>query len=283
MKTALQRLAFALALAPLASAQSVTHFHPDVWRTSEGASVSIAPRIDLEEAEWKTRPFEWMFVRGAGSQSNHDELPTPAGARASDEQPQRFTFEASTSDTWMVGVDLAPRVERVAPERWSAFRRTHAVDAPAAPTERRAGAADVRVDRRESTKTLVVVRDARGRSGSSGTSMSKTGQRMEIRPLSDPCTTIPGSALPIRLYVPDGLPLDRVLVARQLTSGETLRTRFDAKGFGHVVLPSAGPWRLEVHAARPEPKRKDVDWTVFSTTLTFEAPPMPPTEKEEQR
>jgi hypothetical protein len=250
----------------------VTHLQPEAWRVDAGDRVVLAPHDASGALAWQARPFEWLFVRGAGTQANHDALPEKTDPEAPD-----FVVAPGASDTWLVGVELDPRVEPVAPKDWSAFLRARV--AGGQDLARSIAPRPLRVRHVESCKALLVVRDAEGRSGSSGTSMGKTGQRMELRPLADPCTTTPGGALPLRLYVPEGLPVSQLLVARQLLSGEELRATFDAQGYAHVELPSAGPWVLEVHAVRRTAQDTAAEWELFTTTLAFEAPPVPPKEK----
>ncbi|MEM8711996.1 MAG: hypothetical protein AAGG01_13685 [Planctomycetota bacterium] len=297
-------------------AQGVTYLDPSHWHAHPGDLVTVRPKvlhrtwdsgrkmagseaaaarkpegIRRADVNWRDRMTSVLFVRGAGTQTNHDAPPVipaedgaPSGAPANGDPARRLRFQPAEADTWMVGADWAPRTERVLTSHLSSFLALHGEAWPAAlPADREY----VRVARYESSKVLSVVPDANGRSGSSGTAMSKTAQHAQLRPLNDPCMTVPGTLLLVRLYLPEGVPLARTGTATQLASGETVSFAFDSMGFGALEIPSAGPWLLEVHAvaAPGETVRQGkaltnaADLVMHSVTFAFEAPPAAPREK----
>lgn len=277
----------------IAAGQSTTMIVPDQVRVESNTPVEAYVVLQNEGAEdvehrswgWGRWNREWLFVRGAGTQSNLAELPRrtpePKGSSRRSGPPhtqEYLRLRPAASDTWLVGLDLTPRVETVTTTEWSRFAKTHLPDLELEPTERESTS----IRRHESAKSLIVVRDAEGRSGSSGTAMGKTGQRMEIRPLADPCTTTPGSDLPMRLYVPLGLPKSLRATATHLSSKERVSMTFGADGQGSLVVPSAGTWVVEVHGVERAPKDAKHDWDLYTTTLVFEAPPVPPAEKDSE-
>lgn len=303
----------ALLCCATASSQSVTYLNPGQWRANQGDLVTVSPALlsrswgvlaqppaaraaasngmRHRDASWYERTTDVLFVRGAGTQTNHDAPPEAApvevereGSAPAGAPVRRLRFRAEGADTWMVGADWAPRTEWTSREHLNSFLKFHG---EAWPVELPADQRRVSVAQYESSKVLAVVPDATGRSGSSGTAMSKTAQRAQLRPLNDPCMTSPGNSLLLRLYLPEGVPLERQGTVTQLDSGETVPFPFDAEGYGAVTIPSAGPWLVEVHAAA-EPTESTLgdvrvthrpDVVVHTVTLGFEAPPAPPKEK----
>jgi hypothetical protein len=107
---------------------------------------------------------------------------------------------------------------------------------------------------------------------SDGAYAARTGQRLEIVPVTDPLAAHAGDTLNFQIFF-DGKPLHNVLVkAWHKRGGQTLiiRARTDAEGKVAVSLPHAGTWMISaVHmiAATGVP---DIDWDSFWGNLTFE-------------
>ncbi len=218
-------------------------------RTAGGAQRIAAWPAEEERA--------WLFVRAGGGQENLAGVPVDsAGQRALLARPP------TGGDVALVGLDLRPVVRSVPAARLRAF-----LLARAGGGELPEGEASLRVRRIESAKLLL--RSGVGRT-SSAVAQSKTGQRVELRPLADPTTVPAGSVLPLRVYAPgrvEGL----TLTARHPASGD--RRRFETRpgGVGHFTVSAPGRWIVEAHVARPLPAEEGVDWELASATLVFDA------------
>jgi uncharacterized GH25 family protein len=103
---------------------------------------------------------------------------------------------------------------------------------------------------------------------------ARTGQRLEMLPLSDPINTPANSPLRLRILF-DKQPLANALVkAWHMENGElvTARARADARGDLSLTLPQAGPWMLSVVHMIPAVGVADLDWDSYWGNLTFSVP-----------
>ena len=107
----------------------------------------------------------------------------------------------------------------------------------------------------------------------------RTGQRLELVPLSDPLALSPGDALGIQLLF-DGAPLAGALVKAwnkggpapsQVREGQTvvIRAITSANGQATFNLPYAGPWMVSVVHMVPAVGVKDIDWDSMWGNLSF--------------
>lgn len=99
----------------------------------------------------------------------------------------------------------------------------------------------------------------------------RTGQRLEIVPLSDPLRAAAGDRIPWQLTF-DGKPLTGVLVKawhKQDQQVTVVRARSDRSGRLNLQLPFAGPWLLNVVHMIPA-DGVGVDWESHWGSLTFE-------------
>jgi hypothetical protein len=109
---------------------------------------------------------------------------------------------------------------------------------------------------------------------SDGAYALKTGQRLEITPLSDPYAAAPGSTLRFRLTF-EGRPLASALVKGWHKHDAQLlliKTRTDAAGEAALSLPYAGEWMVSVVHMIPATNAPDADWDSFWGNLTFKLP-----------
>jgi hypothetical protein len=223
--------------------------------------------VDAQPIDWPTSKIDWLFVRAPGTQENRENV-GPA-----DPKDDFIEVTLTKPGVTMVGLDTKPSVTNVTGKKLKEFlRRT-------APEETQkdllAGIADeekVRVQRIESAKTLVRVRDADGKPPShSAVAQSKTGQVVEIRALADPTMVAVGSDLPVRAYVGGDKQPGVKMLATCVTTGKTQQALTDSSGSCHFRIDSTGVWRIEFHYARTLETDPDADWVVYSATLTFEA------------
>lgn len=114
---------------------------------------------------------------------------------------------------------------------------------------------------------------------SDGTYALRTGQRMEITPLSDPFAAAPGATLRFRLSF-DGKPLSDVLVKgwhrhRDQSQLLIIRARTDAAGEVGLSLPYAGEWMVSAVHMQPAQGAANADWDSYWGNLTFTLPGAP--------
>jgi len=265
--------------APVA-AQSVTALLAD--RHELAARERLNVRFDrerggaLEQAAWPGE-FDWFLVRVAGGQANLESLPDP------DDETAAFELLLPEPGVALVAADRRPRVELVTPGELRAFLRSRvgAATLPARALER-GGQPELRVRRLESSKLLVRVLGAEGWLPNSATAQSKTGQRVEIRPLGDPTSVRVKTDMPLRVYVPNPRKAGTKVLAHHLSSGRTQTFLTDGVGTGHFTVNAPGVWLVEVHHARRLVDDSEADWEIHTATLTFEVPSWDPRELEER-
>lgn len=101
-----------------------------------------------------------------------------------------------------------------------------------------------------------------------------TGQRLDIRPLSDPYAAKPGATLRFRLMF-DDRPLAGALVKgwhKQESQLLLIKARTDAAGEVSLSLPYAGDWMVSVVHMIPARGVANADWDSFWGNLTFALP-----------
>ena len=107
----------------------------------------------------------------------------------------------------------------------------------------------------------------------------RTGQRLELVPLSDPLAMAPGDALSLQVLF-DGAPLAGALLKAwnkgdgepgNKREGQTVIVRATTAADGKVVvnLPYAGAWMLSVVHMVPAVGVKDIDWDSLWGNLSF--------------
>ena len=103
---------------------------------------------------------------------------------------------------------------------------------------------------------------------------SRTGQRLEILPVTDPTLMVPGDTLGVRVEF-DGKPLEGALLkAWHKRGSQTLiiRAKTAADGSASFDLPYAGPWMVSVVHMVAVAGVKDVDWDSLWGNLSFVLP-----------
>jgi len=221
--------------------------------------------------------FDWFLVRVAGTQLN---LAAPSAA---DPGSGSFELVLSRPGVTLLAADRKPRIEEVTPRELRAFLRR--LTGPAtlpADWQRGQGKRTLRVRRQESSKLLVRVVGDEGWLPNSATAQSKTGQRVEIRPLGDPTSVRLRTDMPLRVYVPNPEKAGTRVLAHHLASGRTQTFLTDREGTGYFTVDEPGVWLVEAHHALRLAEDPEADWEVHTATLTFEVPSWDPRELEEQ-
>ena len=98
--------------------------------------------------------------------------------------------------------------------------------------------------------------DIASRYGSSAMMTSKSGSRIEIRPLLSPMLLRPGNSFPVRLYFDGGAAQDAIVQAIG-PDEQVVQARSDSVGIATLEIPSAGEWtvRFQQNAASVVPAK----------------------------
>lgn len=256
-------------LAGAANAQGIPCLRSSRYAVPAGQHVTLSvAEVDgaqIRAAGWPAA-VPWMFVRDGGSQQNMH-TPRPRVGRTNG-----VAVTLKTAGVALIGLDQAPRVEQMTPERFEAFltQRVSAAEKERLLVRGR-HVAPRRLNVRwiSSGKVLVRVQTPNGADpGPSEIAVSKTGQQVELRALMDPTCVPPGSDLAVRAYVRGSKVASAVVHATNETTGSTLTATTDANGIANLSLPAAGVWRVAF--CHIERGNTAADWVVYSATLMFE-------------
>lgn len=249
-----------LVIAPAgANAQTVRTMEPSAGTAAVGETV----RLRLSDSRtgavpWTEAPVEHFFARTSWTQHNRDEV------QAAGEGPEAL-WPADRPGVLMLGCDLEPREERVTAQAFAAFAERVLPASRARALQTAEAAGEVLLRRAESSKALVRV-IGQGAADAASIATSKSGQRVEIRPLMDPTAIEPGSDLAVRVYAQIPGPDDGVVIATNTTTGQVLRAPTNDTSLAVVPIAAPGRWVLEFHAISPD----GGGWLVHSATLSFD-------------
>lgn len=103
---------------------------------------------------------------------------------------------------------------------------------------------------------------------------SRSGQRLEMVPLSDPSLTPAGEAWGLRLLFEDKPLAGALLKAWHRRSNQTvmIRAKTAADGTAIFNLPFSGAWMISVVHMVPATGAKDIDWDSLWGNLSFTVP-----------
>ncbi len=269
------------------NAQSVPMLWPSGWKLAIAKDQPPNLALALKAAPHSPTPIDaeaerptpdWCFLRVAGTQENRDALDVPPA----NPDPPDAPVEASVPigrwplqhpGTALLGIDLAPVLISAQTEALTEWAGSHVAKPKEVPL---LAGANTRVLHVRSVKSLVSIARADGETeGASGTSTSKSGQRVEIRPLMDPVTASIGSIVPCRVYaLGDALP-GSTYTATHLPTGRVQRVETNDKGIGHFTVDAPGEWLVEFHHLHAMKGMEDrfgrveADVVLHSATLTF--------------
>lgn len=280
----------ALAALPLAATQEPVQPDPSVAYLTAPAPLRIAERefpLSLvrigpegrRTALWDAEPVDWLFVRGEGTQRNIDAVQT------SGPEGKVTLVPVDPRHLALVGADLEPRDLELDAAHARAFLHACFPDGeiPASWTEV-LERDPVRLRRIECSKLLVRSETDGPLPAPSAVAQSKTGQRVEIRPLADPTVAGVGGDLPFRMYDTRPSAELRALTAYHAESGARGQITFDGKGFGFLRLHAAGRWVVEAHFAGLDGDVIEIESATLSfTTLEARIEPDIEPETEEPR
>lgn len=247
----------ALLCAP-ALAQSALFLSPREATVTLGQSVTLEAVTDATATDWPDERTRHFFARTAWTQENRDALPPREDVETA------ASWTTDRPGVLLIGLDLAPRTERIAPDALAAFI---AANDPQRELLTAPQGDRIEVVRHESAKALIRVDHEGPRPASIAT--SKTGQPTEIRPLMDPTALTPGSDLAVKLYARTGSDRQGVVTATNATTGDVVRAISGDSRIANIPIATAGRWRLEFHAAEwigGEAPR----YEIHTATLTFD-------------
>lgn len=172
------------------------------------------------------------------------------------------------SGTQLIALDTKPQTLEMPADRFNAYLKDEGLDSVLrARADQLRDAEPGRERYRRHVKTLVTVGGK-----SDATYSKKTGQILEIVPLSNPRIVKSGGVLRFRLYF-NGQPLGGALVklwnqrGHQLT---VLRTRSDRRGELALAMPWPGVWMASVVHMVPSEGEAEFDWDSHWGNLTFQ-------------
>ncbi len=255
--------------APLA--QTVAHFTPaSAAAPGEGGLALRVLEVGRGLIVWPAGDIGWLFVREEGTQRNYDALAPDSGDRT------LLRLERETTGAVLVGWDRPPRDEPVSCDGLRAFVEALAPGV-VLPQEIEALLArqTLLVRRLESLALVEAPRESGEPIAPSAVSTSKSGQRMELRPLLDPTFVAAGSDFVFRLHLPEGGEEQIFLRAVHLASGETRPVLRAEQGTLRAELDRAGPWRIEAHRLRRLESGADAALELASSTLVFDVSEAP--------
>jgi Domain of unknown function (DUF4198) len=195
---------------------------------------------------------------------------------SSDTTESEVSLAMSNGGTHLVAFDSEPLHITLAAEKFHAYLHDEGLDFVKAQREK-AGTADQPARERyyRNVKTLFQTGGAK-RPGQSEdvTYATRTGQRLEILPMSNPLALRPGATLGIKVEF-DAKPLGGALVKAWHKQGQQLfivRTRTSANGHAELTLPYAGGWMISVVHMVAATDSADVDWDSYWGNLSFSLP-----------
>ena len=169
--------------------------------------------------------------------------------------------------THLFSYDSQPNSITLGGEKFNAYLHDEGLDAI---VKRREAAGNLLQPARERyrryVKTLVQAGD-----GSDATFGIRTGQRLEIVPLTDPLTAAAGERLGFTLYFEQKPLADALVKAWRVDGAQTLmiRARTDAAGQVAFDLPYQGTWMLSVVYMIPSTALAEYDYDSLWGNLTF--------------
>lgn len=178
--------------------------------------------------------------------------------------------------THLVAFDSEPLHITLAADKFHAYLHDEGLDFVKTQREK-AGTADQPARERyyRNVKTIIQSGSAK-RLGQSEdlTYATRTGQRLEILPTSNPAALRPGATLGIKVEF-DAKPLGGALVKawhRHSNQLFIVRTRTSATGHAELTLPYAGGWMISVVHMVAATDGADVDWDSYWGNLSFSLP-----------
>jgi uncharacterized GH25 family protein len=177
--------------------------------------------------------------------------------------PITFTHAGTT----LIALDTHPTTIELPPEKFNDYLKQEGLE-HVMRLRNQAGTAGApgRERYRRSIKSLILVGSA-----PDATFARRTGQRLEIVPLTDPYRLRPGGPISLEVHF-EGRPLANALVKfwnRRANGLIVLEQRTDAQGRANFLADRPGIWMASVVHMIPAPDKAEADWDSFWGNLTF--------------
>lgn len=256
-------LVAALFTAPLAAHEF--WLQPEKFSIAPGATVNVSLQRG-EDFTGEVRPINTERVVAlrhyflGGVTDALRRVPAPPGVES-----LPFTF--ATPGTHLIAEDSAVSTITLSPDKFLSYLNDDGLEFVAA--ARKAAKQDTMPGRERylrCVKTLIRVGEK-----SDATFATRTGQRLEIVPQSDPLAARPGDRLAFTVIF-DGKPLAGALVRAWHYREKNLlvvKGRTTTDGTIAFELPYAGPWMISLVHMIPLKDVPDYDWQSYWGNLTF--------------
>jgi len=242
---------------------------PDAYHVAPGDSVRLSLRVG-ENFTGEARPLNTertaalQHFSAGGRTDERPRLPAPPGVTA-------VEVPLTAPGTHLFALDGQPNTIELPADKFLAYLTEEGLDA-VVQARRDCGREQTpgRERYRRCVKTLVRVGPV-----SDGTFAVRTGQRLELVPVTDPLAARAGATLALTVLF-HGQPLAHADVRAWSSPGPdrvTLKGRTDANGVVTLTLPHAGSWLIALVHIVPLKDVPDLDWESSWASLTFELAP----------
>lgn len=262
-----------LGLGALACAGAGAHefwMLPQSFRLPTGGAATLSLAVG-EDFEGEPIPFSRPLVAGLrrlsrGTDRDLQDV-TPASGSVSS-----IRVDLPSAGTHIIALDTHPSLVELPADKFNDYLREDGlVDAQRAREAAGTASAPGRERFRRNIKTIV-----HAGARNDGTSMRRTGQRLELVPLQDPASLRPAQRLTLKVWF-DDQPLAGALVrlwhARGPSSGLVrLDAVSDARGEVTLAPTRHGTWMASVVHMVPADAGCDCDWDSYWGNLTFAVP-----------
>lgn len=242
---------------------------PEKFAVPAGATVGLSLQRG-EDFTGEVRPINTERVvalrhySAAGVSDEMKRVPAVPGV-------EKLPFTFAKAGTHLIMEDSAVSVITLSPDKFLSYLREDGLDhVEAARKEAKKDNEPGRERYLRCVKTLIQVGGK-----SDNTYATRTGQRLEIVPQSDPLTAKPGAKISFTVYF-DGKPLANGLVRAWHHREKNLmviKARTAADGTFSFELPYAGAWMVSLVHMIPITDVPDYDWQSYWGNLTFALSP----------
>lgn len=240
---------------------------PGSFTPSLGEAVTLKLQVG-ENIKGDPVPFSKPYVAAFRHYSKQGVRELASALPTSGQSNASLTFDLG--GTHMLAIDTHPNQVTLSADRFNAYLHDEGLDAIIKMREI-AGKASLpgRERYRRHIKTVLNVDNK-----TDATAMARTGQRLEIIPLTHPTHKSPGDMLNFLLLF-EGKPLVGTLVKAWHQKDEQvfiIRARSDKDGIVRFTLPFSGAWMMSTVHMIAVLDAAETDWESFWGNLTFAVP-----------
>ncbi|MFG0283409.1 MAG: hypothetical protein ACF8R7_03215 [Phycisphaerales bacterium JB039] len=263
------------ALAPAlmaASAAAAIALAPAQWTAPPAQPVSLTIQQRTGDGDqpipWPADDIDWMFVRAGPRQWNLHQPPPTNG--------QQRTIQTASAGATMIGLELAPRIERIDPPalpdllaREGASTSADARQAAGALLAPAAAQQPLRIRITQCAQAIIRAADDMT-DVPAPVALAKAGLPAEIRLLMDPTALVAPTDIMVRIYAGSASRQGALVRAHNLTTGARTETTSAEHGIATLTLPERGVWRLEFAWAERLEDDPEADIAIWTCSLGFE-------------